>query len=708
MPDPRFAIYIIVTSLALLCVACRDAPPDAACKEDVPDGPCAAWMDTCLAPDARAQALVAAMTLEQKISQTHGDAPPDDFRVVKGIEDLCIPALTITNGPAGVGPGPVILDNVPATALPSPLLLASTWDPMMAEKFGNVQGAEMRAIGRNLMEAPDVDLARIPTNGRTFEAYGEDPWLVSRIAIANIRAIQSYDIIAMVKHFVVNNQETDRASIDVQVSERALRELYLPPFEAAVREADVASVMCSYNSVNGAFSCENEEILSKILKDEWGFRGFVQSDFWAMKSTVGSANAGTDLEMPQPDFYGKPLLEAVIDGSVSEARIDDMLLRRFREMFRFGLFDRAPMTFPIPLEEHATIAREIGAAGSVLLRNEEHLLPLDATRAMSVALLGPWATQAATGGGGSSKVNPIRAVTPAEGITARLEGTDVQLAIDGDAGPDLAADLARQADVAVVIVGSFETESADRSDMSLPGEQDALISAVAAANPRTIVFVHAGSPILMPWVDEVAAIVEGWYPGGEDGATTAGILFGDLYPSGRLPITFPVAESDGLASSPERYPGVDGKVYYDEELKVGYRWFQSEAIVPLFPFGFGLSYTSFSLGDLSVTTPTVRAGDEVTLQVRVTNIGDREGAEVVQVYVAYPEGLGEPPKQLRAFEKVPLQPSASQTVELTLHPRALAVWDPDADDWLVNPGTYTILVGTSSADTPLQAFVTVE
>ncbi|MFW2390162.1 MAG: glycoside hydrolase family 3 protein, partial [Polyangiales bacterium] len=295
----------------LLCAAaCGSSSQDA----PMPPGPCDAWMDTSLSPDARAQALVEAMTLEQKINQTHGDAPPEDFRVVLGIEELCIPDLTVTNGPAGVGPGPEFLNNVPATALPSPLLLASTWDPVMAGKYGDVQGIEMNAIGRNLLEAPDVDLARIPINGRTFEAYGEDPWLISRIGVANIEAIQSHDIIAMVKHYTVNNQEKQRNSINAVVSERTLREIYLPPFEAAVVEAGVASVMCSYNSVNGAFSCENEEILTNILKGDWGFRGFVQSDFYAMKSTVPTANAGMDLEMPQEEFFGAALLEAVEDG----------------------------------------------------------------------------------------------------------------------------------------------------------------------------------------------------------------------------------------------------------------------------------------------------------------------------------------------------------------------------------------------------------
>ena len=698
----KISIILAFMGLGLAATGCSDG------NDNIPGGPCAAWMDTSHQPEARAQALVAAMTLEQKIDQTHGHAPPEDLRVVLGIEELCIPALTVTNGPAGVGPGPKIFNNVPATALPSPLLLASTWDPAMAKKFGDVQGAEMRAIGRNLLEAPDVDLARVPINGRTFEAYGEDPWLVSRIGVANIQAIQSHDIIAMVKHYTVNNQEKDRTTIDVRVSERALRELYLPPFEAAVREAGVASVMCSYNSVNGAFSCENEEILTRILKEEWGFRGFVQSDFWAMKSTVKSANAGLDLEMPQPRFFAEPLLAAVMDGTVPESRVDDMLIRRYREMFRFGLFDHAPTISPIPVEEHAKIAREIGAAGTILLRNEGGLLPLDATQSMTIALLGPWANQSATGGGGSSKVNPIRAVTPAEIIADRLEGTNVELTIDADAGLAEAALLAAEADIAVVVVGQFESEGKDRQSMSLPDGQDELIAAIATANPRTIVFVHAGSPILMPWVDEVAAIVDGWYPGGEDGETTSAILFGDAYPSGKLPITFPVSQSDGLANSPERYPGVDGKVFYDEELQVGYRWFQSQNIDPLFPFGFGLSYTSFVIDSLTPATNEVYPGDPLTLQVRVTNTGDREGAEVAQAYVVYPSELGEPPKQLRAFQKVILQPGESKTVDLALDARALAIWDTVTHNWVVNSGIYKILVGNSSDNTPLEATVTVQ
>ncbi len=678
--------------LLLLVVACGDDDDSAA-------GP---------TPDERAREVVASMTLEQKIAQTHGDAPPEDFRLVIGIPELGIPDLTVTNGPAGVGPGPEVLSNVPATALPSPLLLASTFSPEMASRYGDIQGSEMRAIGRNLLEAPDVDIARVPINGRTFEAYGEDPHLVSRLGVANIEAIQSHDIVAMVKHYAANNQEEQRASIDVQISERALREIHLTPFEAAVREAEVASVMCSYNSVGGAFSCENPRLLTEILKREWGFRGFVQSDFFAMKSTVASANAGTDLEMPGPRYFGEDLLEAVRAGEVSEDRIDDMLVRRFREMIRFGLFDRAPEVTPIPAEENAVVAREIGFAGSVLLRNQNGILPLDDSLPMRLAVLGPWADQVASGGGGSSMVNPIRAISPLAALRERLDGSAVEI-VDGT-GLDAveSARVAAQADVALVVVGSFETEGADRTTLSLPDDQDALVAAIARANPRTLVVVHAGSPVLMPWVDDVAAVIEGWYPGGEDGYITAALLFGDANPSGKLPITFPASEDQGPAKTPAQYPGVDGRVFYDEGLLVGYRWYDASGEVPLFPFGYGLSYTTFEIGSLSLSRDRIVAGDELAVEVTVENTGSRRGAEVVQVYVAFPPEAGEPPKQLKAFERVDLAAGESRRVRMELDDRALAIWDDDSAGWLVVPGTYEILVGNSSVDTPLTTTLRVE
>lgn len=659
--------------------------------------------------DARARDVVARMTLAQKIAQTHGSAPPGDFRAVVGVPELGIPTLTVTNGPAGVGPGPEPLGNVPATALPSPLLLAATWDPEMAARYGDVQGAEMRAIGRNLLEAPDVDLARTPLNGRTFEAYGEDPHLASRLAVANIRAIQAHGVLAMVKHYAANNQERDRSSVDVAAAERTLRELYLPPFEAAVREADVASVMCSYNSVGGAFSCENRWLLDEVLKGEWGFRGFVQSDFFAVKSTIATANAGMDLEMPVGQFFGEPLEAAIAAGNVPADRLDDMLVRRYREMIRLGLFDRASETAPIPAEEHAAVARDIAVAGTVLLANRESLLPLAPVQLRRLAVVGPWSSRAATGGGGSSMVNPIRTTTPLEGIAQRLAGTGVELLADSGTDPAAAARVAASADVAIVVVGDLETEGTDRTTLALPDGQDDLIAAVAAANPRTVVVLHAGAPVLMPWRDRVGAILEGWYPGGEDGLVTAAVLFGDEMPSGKLPISFPASDEQGpTAGRPERYPGVDGRVFYDEALEVGYRWFDATGQQPLFPFGFGLSYTRFRLGVPEVAPQSVSPGRSVGVAVEVSNVGDRAGAEVVQVYVSYPPEFGEPPRQLRGFAKVALRPGESRRVSVTLAERAFAIWDERRDGWSVAPGRYTLAIGTSAADLPYETTVVVE
>jgi beta-glucosidase len=387
-----------------------------------------------------------------------------------------------------------------------------------------------------------------------------------------------------------------------------------------------------------------------------------------------------------------------------------MLIRRYGVMFRFGLFDHPPEKSEIPAEKNGAVARDIAAAGSVLLRNENNILPLDIENGSikSIALLGPWAAKAATGGIGSSMVNPVRTFIPADVITKRLQKSGVKLTVDADADPEAAAVIAASADVAVVIAGSLDSESIDRENLSLPDNQDALISAVAAANPHTVVFIHAGGPVLMPWLNDVAAVMDGFYPGGEDGEVTADLLFGDRYPSGRLPITFPASEQDGPANTEKRYPGVDGKVFYDEGLETGYRWYQAQNITPLFPFGFGLSYTAFSVEQLDISSDTINPGDLIDLTVKVTNTGTSTGEEVVQVYVSYPADAGEPPKQLRAFKKVLLEPGKSRTVSLTLGERALAVYDTAKESWVVNSGSYGIYAGTSSFDTPLTSTVKVK
>jgi beta-glucosidase len=678
---------------------------DPAGERDPTRCPGAPWMAPGVLPEERARRLVATLTLEQKVAQLHGAPRPDDFRIVPGIPELCVPDLTVTNGPAGVGPSITPAEGVPATALPAPIAVAATWDAEAAGAIGAVMGDEIRQTGRNLLESPAVDVARVPYNGRTFESFGEDPLLASAMAVAQIRAVQERGVIAMVKHFVANNQEQDRQEVDAVVGERALRELYLPPFEAAVRDAEVASVMCAYNRVNGAYSCENEPLLTGVLRDDWGFEGFVQSDFGATHSTEGSVRAGMDLEMPFGLFYGDPMRQAVQEGRVSIAEIDRMLLRRFTPMFRLGLFDRTVTTAPIPVDDHARIARTVAEQGTVLLRNEDRLLPLDDGGIDAIAVVGPWADRAATGGGGSSRVTPIRPpVTPLEGIRSRV-GAGVDVRTPTGPGPAEAAAAAADADVAVVVVGEQLTEGSDRTTLSLPDDQDALIEAVAAVNDRTVVVLHIGAPVLVPWLERVDAVLVGWYPGQEDGAATARVLFGDADPGGRLPVTFPAAERTAPADTPARYPGVDGAVRYDEGLATGYRAGGS-APAPRFPFGFGLSYTSFALDRLEAPD-RVEADDAARIRVRVRNVGARPGSEVVQVYVRAPDDVGPPGPVLAGFAKVHLDAGETAEVTVELSPRAFLHWDVERDDWTATTGVHQLLVGTAAGDTPLRAEVVV-
>lgn len=712
--------YVVAFGLAaLLAVSCSSgkvasAPkPDPVTTTTINGGhrdpslcPDAAWMASDLLPPQRAEKLVAALTPEQKIQQLHGSATPEDFRVVTGIPSLCVPDLTVTNGPAGVGASTQPLGGAPATAFPAPIALAATWDPAMATAFGNVMGEEMTSSGRNLLESPDVDLARVPLNGRTFESFGEDPLLQARMGTAQIKAVQRHGIVAMVKHFVANNQETNRMKVDVQVDERTLRELYFPPFEAAVREADVASVMCAYNQVNGTPNCENAELIQRVLRNDWGFEGFVQSDFFATPSTVLAVKAGLDLEMPTGKHFADPLAAALRSGAVTMTDIDTMLVRRYTQMFRLGLFDRTESVTPIEPDAHADVARRIAEAGTVLLRNVNGALPLDPKKQATIAVVGPFSDKAATGGGGSSIVNPLRTVTPLQGITDRV-GDAATVISDSGTDPAAAAAVAAQADVVVVVVGQIDSEGADRADLSLPAGQDALVAAVAAANPNTVVVIHAGAPVTMPWLHSVRAVLMGWYPGQEDGPATAALLFGDAEPGGRLPITFPRSMADLPTSTPQQFPGVDGVQTYSEKLEVGYRHYLANGVQPLFPFGFGLSYTSFTLGGLTVSAPA-KADQGVSAEVTVTNTGKRRGSTVVQVYVTYPEAVGEPSRQLRGFQRVDLAAGKSTKVRIALDSRSFAYWDTALVGWHTAAGSYRIEAGTSSADVPLHADVTLQ
>ena len=691
--------------------------------------------------DQLAAQIVSEMTLDQIATELHGIEDANDDRVVPGISSLGIPLLNITNGPAGVGwagPG----HGGDATALPAPISLAATWDVNLANQYGTMIGAEAKDLANGFVEGPDINIARTLQNGRTFESFGEDPYLVGQIAVAEIGGIQSQGVIAESKHFAANNQETDRGIINENIDERTLREIYLPAFETTVKQGNVGAVMCAYNQVtvsNGpsgsaGFMCENSYLLNKVLKQQWGFNGFVTSDFGATHSTVGSANAGLDLEMPTGGYFVTLALQtAITNDQLTMATIDDKLMRRFATMMQFNIFQNPPTFTGISQaaqQSDGAIARQIAEAGMVLLQNNGGILPLKASSLHNIAVIGPYAGAAMTGGGGSSYVTPLYTVSPVTGIQNRVGATVAVNYADGS-NISTATSLAQAADVAIVMVGDNEQEGYDDS-IYLSGTQDSLVDQVVAAQPKTIVVVKSGTGILMPWASSVPAILEAWYPGEEDGNAVAAVLFGDVNPSGKLPLTFPVNASDpnppADSSLPAQYPGVNQKgvacsmvtvdtsctATYSEGVFVGYRHYDENNITPLFPFGYGLSYTTFSFKNLAITptsfTFTNNPSQTVTVTFNVTNTGTVTGAEVAQLYVAIPspsQSVPEPPKWLKGFQKTSLTPSQQGQVQLTLDERSFAYWDVNSENWLVAPGTYQIMVGDSSRNILLQGQVTI-
>ncbi len=659
--------------------------------------------------DARARKIVSQMTLDEKIEELHGIRDATHYRYVPGIPRLGIPPLRVANGPAGVGPAGD-RPQLPATALPAPISLAATWDVEAARAYGAIIGKEARALGYGLLEGPDVNVMRVPQNGRTFEAFGEDPYLDGQIAVRVVEGIQSQRVISNVKHYDANNQESQRFTINEIIGQRALHEIYLPAFAAAVRQGHAASVMCAYPRVNGTYNCENRLLLTRILKEGWDFNGFITSDFGATHSTVPSALAGLDLEMPTGQYFSDALETAVQSGKVPMAVIDDKLIRRFRTMMELGVFDHPPRRQPIPAREDGAVARRLAEEGMVLLKNSGSLLPLSADRLHSIAVIGPYAGQAMTGGGGSSRVIPFYTVDPVRGIEERA-GSRVKVKYADGRDITQAVSLARSSDVAIVMVGDHETEGRDHG-LTLSGNQDRLVEAVATANHRTVVVLKSGSVILMPWVDQIPAILEAWYPGEEDGHAVAAVLFGDVSPSGKLPITFPRSLADLPASTPEQYPGMNGVAKYTEGVFVGYRHYDAKGIKPLFSFGYGFSYTTFAYKHLHISPNHIAAksaGATVAVDFDVTNSGGRAGAEVAELYLGFPRSraVPEPPKQLKGFEKLRLEPGQSRHVRIVLNSRSFSYWDTRIQGWAVMPGVYRILAGSSSRDIRLGGQVTV-
>ncbi len=803
--------------------------------------------------------LLSQMTVQEKVAILAG---MNDWYTVP-VERLGIPSLKMSDGPNGARGAGGFTSGVKAACFPAEISLASTWNIDLLERVGQALAREAHLKGAQVLLAPTVNIQRSPLGGRNFECFSEDPYLSARLAVAYITGLQQEGVGASLKHYVCNDEEFERFSISSQVRERALREMYLLPFQAAVREAQPWTIMAAYNLVNGIPASQHRYLVTEILRQEWGFDGVVVSDwFYSVKSTAASVNAGLDLEMPSPRWRGEKLLEAVERGEVTEATIESSVRRLLQLLAKAGLFEHREQgpEQALDLPEHRALIREAGAEGIVLLKNERHLLPLQPEHVTSLAMIGPNAKVAQIMGGGSAQVNAHSAVTPFDGIMARvgdhvivhyeqgctnyklvplleselllagmqgtehgfaveffntpdLTGTPVQreiqpkselswfgqmpagvnphqfslratgrfipgesgdytfglisigrsrLSIDGQqviekwteqtSGGDFlgmggkeaqatvtleagraslltlelakseevplgavhlgclrpvpadaierAVALAAATDVAIVCVGfggDWQSEGFDRPNMDLPGKQDALVEQVAAVNPRTIVVLNTGSPITMPWLEQVGAVIQAWYPGQECGHAIADVLFGDTNPSGKLTQTFPVRLED--TPTYLDFPGENGKIYYGEGLFVGYRYYEKRKIAPLFPFGFGLSYTTFAYSSLSLSAKEIGPDDTLHVSVDITNTGQRAGKEIVQVYVRDSQAsLQRPEKELKAFAKVQLEPGERKTAKLSLARDALAYYDDSTHDWVAEAGEFEVLVGASSQD----------
>jgi beta-glucosidase len=707
-----------------------------------------------LPAEQRVEDLLQRMTLEEKVAMASGGG----WMESTANERLGIPAIKMADGPVGVrawfGPSSLTmranspLPVITSTAFPAGIAMGATWDPDMVGEVARTIADEAKALGRDMMLGPGVNIVRTPFAGRNFEMYGEDPYLSSRLVVAYIKAMQGEGIMATVKHFAANNQEFERDTIDVQIDERALHEIYLPAFRAAVKEAGVWAVMSAYNRVNGQWCAENPYLLNDVLKKQWGFKGLVVSDWNGTHSTAATANAGLDLEMPSaesrrrveeararanagPDpnphnggggFAELPkLLPLMKSGEVSTAVIDDKVRRQLRAIFANGLFDHPkPGGGTVDTPEQRAVARKAAAAGMVLLKNSGGLLPLRASQLHSLAVIGPNANVARTGGGGSSSVRSTYSVSPLEGIRERT-GPAIQVVYalgcpmpgeNADAGtPEArarliqeAAQVAAKSDLALVFAGNsaaVEIEGRDRESIALPAGQDELIQAVVKANKNTIVVLNVGAPVLMSsWIGQVPAVLNAWFPGQEAGHAIADVLFGDVNPSGKLPVTFPARAED--SPSYGHYPGTNGTVEYAEGIYVGYRYFDKKNIEPLFPFGHGLSYSTFQYSGLQLPKIAV-SGKPILVSMKVRNSGSYAGAEVVQLYVRdIQANVERPVTELKGFQRVMLKPGETRTVAFSLDKSALAYYDAARKEWVTKPGAFEILMGSSSRDLRLR------
>jgi beta-glucosidase len=648
----------------------------------------------------RVAQLMGAMTQQQKDNMLYGTASTDYIGQILGQPSLCIPSVNLEDGPSGVGDG---LGGV--TQMPDGEAAAATFDTGYEQAYGSAIGQEFAGKGVNVALGPTINMVRDPRWGRAYETFGEDPYLSGEMATADVQGIQSQGVVAVLKHAAAYNIEQPAGT--VIVSPRVLQEIYLPAFQTAIEKGGAAAVMCAYSNVNNLPSCQNPAILNAPLYQQAGFTGFVTSDWGAIHSTADSANAGETIEMPFGGFFGANLLTAVANGQVSQATFDTMVSRVLTQMFRFGMFDKAPAgstSAVVTTYAHAQVALRGAEEGTVLLKNNG-ILPLSPNGGKSVAVIGVDAgagTQ--TIGGGSGTVTSPGTYTPIYSIQQRLAGTSDTVSYNDGTNQASAVALAQSSSVAIVFASdNYGHEESDTTTINLPNSQDALISAVAAANPNTIVVLNDNSAILMPWLNQVAGVFEGFYDGQDWGQAIAALLFGDISPSGHLPVTFPASLSALPASTTAQWPGTNGQVQYSEGLDIGYRWYDANNVTPLFPFGFGLSYTTFSYSNLHVGA---MSGNQATVTATVTNTGGRAGTDVAQLYVGDPASAGEPPHQLKGFQRITLNPGASGTVTFTVTAHDLASWNTTSDNWIAGAGSYQILVGDSSRNLPLTGTIT--
>jgi beta-glucosidase len=691
------------------------------------------------AMEAKINQLIKKMTLEEKISMLHANS----IFKTSGVERLGIPGLSTDDGPLGVredlssngGWESAHLTTDSATFLPNGSALAATWNPSLANTYGVVLGEEARARNKDIILAPAFNIARTPLCGRTYEYYSEDPFLNAQLAVAAVKGIQSQHVAACVKHFALNNQETDRDKVNVEVSERALREIYLPAFKACIGEGNAWTIMSAYNKFRGEYCSENSYLLKTILRDEWGFKGIVISDWGGTHSTVNAANNGLDVEMgskpPYESYYfAKPLLDSVKAGLVSEKTIDEKVHRILWVIYKTSLSDNRPAG-SINTAAHSKAVYNIASESIVLLKNQNHLLPLHKEKLKTIAVIGDNAIHKFQSEGFGAGVKARYEITALQGLQNALgKSVDIKFAQGYNAtktgsiknGDDVnkpdaaliqeAVNTAKNCDVAILFIGGnrdFESESRDRKNLDLPFGEQALVDAVTEVNTNTIIVIIGGAPYDINKIKrDNHTIVWSWYNGSEAGNALADVLTGKINPSGKLPFTFPVALDESPAHSLNTFPGENLTVNYKEGILVGYRWYDTKKITPLYPFGYGLSYTTFDYSSLQVDKKSYSNTETITATITLKNTGKFAGKETVQLYVAKPgSSVERADKELKAFKKVMVAAGKQVTVTLSIPVKSLAYYNEQRKEWAVEPGDYKLMAGTSSKEIKTTALIAI-